>query len=174
MTCHWPPQPDIVDLTVFLLHTGARLGEALSLRWADVDRVNGLICLTATKRARGGATAPVRHVPIHPAVRVLLDRLKGQDSPFAHVRRSNLERRWRQAVTVAGIGQTRIHDLRHTFASHLAMAGTPLPVLSGLLGHASIEMTMRYSHLCPDVTRQSVSALTYSAADLLQKDKKAL
>ena len=48
------------------------------------------------------------------------------------------------------------HTLRHTFASWQAMRGVPLPTLQKLLGHQSIEMTMRYSHLLPDVERKAV------------------
>jgi site-specific recombinase XerD len=48
---------------------------------------------------------------------------------------------------------------RHTFASHLVMRGVPLKAVQELLGHATIEMTMRYSHLSPEVTRDAVKVL---------------
>jgi site-specific recombinase XerD len=51
------------------------------------------------------------------------------------------------------------HTLRHTFASHLVMRGAPIKAVQELLGHATIEMTMRYSHLSPDVRRDAVSLL---------------
>jgi integrase len=51
------------------------------------------------------------------------------------------------------------HVLRHTFASHLAMRGAPLKAIQELLGHATIEMTMRYAHLSPQVGIDAVALL---------------
>jgi len=51
------------------------------------------------------------------------------------------------------------HGLRHTFASHLVMRGASLKAVQELLGHESIEMTLRYSHLTPDVKREAVRLL---------------
>lgn len=51
------------------------------------------------------------------------------------------------------------HTLRHSFASHLVMKGTPLKVVQELLGHATIEMTMRYSHLSPEISENAVKVL---------------
>ena len=53
----------------------------------------------------------------------------------------------------------RFHDLRHTFASHLVMAGTDLKTVQELLGHKSIEMTMRYTHLSPDHKKTAINVL---------------
>ncbi len=59
----------------------------------------------------------------------------------------------------AGIQDFTFHDLRHTFASHLVMAGEDIASVSKLLGHASIHMTMKYSHLYPDHLKNAVSRL---------------
>jgi site-specific recombinase XerD len=66
-------------------------------------------------------------------------------------------------VRAAGIprdaGVIGWHDLRHTYGSHLAMRGVPLRTIQELLGHASIEQTMRYAHLSPEVKRDAVKVL---------------
>ncbi len=59
----------------------------------------------------------------------------------------------------AGIEDFCFHDLRHTFASHLVMAGVPLLTVAELLGHKDIEMTKRYSHLSPYHKAKAVSVL---------------
>jgi site-specific recombinase XerD len=56
------------------------------------------------------------------------------------------------------------HALRHTFASHLVMRGAPVKAVQELLGRASIEMTMRYTHLSPDVRKDAVRLLDRRAA----------
>lgn len=63
------------------------------------------------------------------------------------------------ACRKAGLRQVGWHALRHTFASHLAMRGAPLKAIQELLGHATIQMTMRYAHLSPDVSREAVRLL---------------
>ncbi len=64
-----------------------------------------------------------------------------------------------RACRRAGLRPVGWHTLRHTFASHLVMRGVPLKAVQELLGHATIEMTMRYSHLSPDSRREAVAAL---------------
>ena len=65
---------------------------------------------------------------------------------------------WR-ASKRADLRRVGWHVLRHTFASHLVMRGVALKAVQELLGHASIEMTMRYAHLSPDVRRDAVQVL---------------
>jgi len=63
-----------------------------------------------------------------------------------------------RACKRAGLRPISWHVLRHTFASHLVMRGVPLKTVQELMGHATIEMTMRYAHLSPDVRRNAVQA----------------
>ena len=89
------------------------------------------------------------------------------DADGAPPSQKQLERPLRKAVRAAGIprdsGRIGWHDLRHTYGSHLAMRGVPLRTIQELLGHASIEQTMRYAHLSPEVKRDAVKVLDLPA-----------
>ncbi len=135
-------QADIVRL---LLLTGCRRSEITGLRWSEV-REDGL-ALTDAK------TGP-RTVPLGSGARAILDRQPRTGSPFvfpspcdpARPRSPDLPL-WYRVRREAGIGDVRLHDLRHTMASHAVMNGVPVPVVSRLLGHSSVRMTLRYAHL---------------------------
>jgi integrase len=70
-----------------------------------------------------------------------------------------------KAVKAAGIRDFHWHDLRHTFASRLAMAGVGLRAIQDALGHKSIAMTVRYSHLAPDFLLDVVEKLVPKPAE---------
>ena len=71
----------------------------------------------------------------------------------------NTRRRFEAACRRAGLVDFHFHDLRHTFASWLVMAGVPLPTVSDLMGHKSITMTMRYAHLSPTHRLEAIQSL---------------
>ncbi len=66
---------------------------------------------------------------------------------------------WYNALEASGVQNLHFHDLRHTFASNLVMAGVDIRTVQVLLGHKRIEMTMRYAHLSPAHLREAISAL---------------
>jgi site-specific recombinase XerD len=72
---------------------------------------------------------------------------------------------WR-ACRKAGLRPVQWHACRHTFASHLVMRGVPLKAVQELLGHSTIQMTMRYAHLAPEVTRDAVNLLDQPIASM--------
>ena len=72
---------------------------------------------------------------------------------------TDVKKSFRTAMKKAEIEDFCFHDLRHTFASHLVMAGVPLLTVAELLGHKSIEMTKRYSHLSPNHKATAVRML---------------
>lgn len=155
-----PPQFEVYRLVVFLLNTGARRGEAWRVRWDDIDLENKRVRLWETKKAARGRTAKPRYIPINSA---LQDLFKGMErsGELVFPPDNNLRRKFDRAVELAKIGACRVHDLRHTFASHLAINGVPINTIRELLGHTTITMTLRYAHLCPSVTAQAVEALNF-------------
>ena len=135
-------QADIVRL---LLFTGCRRGEIVGLRWSEV-RGDALVLADAK-------TGP-RRVPLNAPARSILDRQPRGESPFVFPSPFDPSRPrgpelglWYRVRREIGIEDVRLHDLRHTHASHAVMKGVPVPVVSRLLGHSNPRMTLRYAHL---------------------------
>ena len=135
-------QADIIRL---LLLTGCRKSEILNLRWQEldgsvlhlIDGKTGARTVYLNDQARGiierqprGQSALVFPSPRDPSRPV---------SPSLSL--------WYTIRSHAGIRDVRLHDLRHTFASHAVLQGVALPVVSRLLGHARVHMTLRYAHV---------------------------
>ncbi len=156
-------------MVIVALKTGLRLGELLALRWEDVDLPRHLLRVRQSA-ARGIVTTPKsgkgREIPLGDEVLKAFHQQRHLRGPFVFC---NLDgRMWtkneckaplRRAFKAAGLRKVKWHMLRHTFASHLIMRGAPLKALQELLGHATIDMTMRYAHLSPDVPRDTVKLL---------------
>jgi len=141
------------------LNTGMRKGEILGLRWKDIDLKNGLILLEKTKNQER------REIPMNGSLRELFKRLFTQrrlDTDYVFVnpetgnRYYDLKRAFSRALSKAGIKDFRFHDLRHTFASQLVMAGVDIRTVQELLGHKKLSMTMRYSHLSQAHKKEAV------------------
>jgi integrase len=71
----------------------------------------------------------------------------------------DIRKRFHRTLKEASIEGFVFHDLRHTFASHLVMAGVDLMTVKEFLGHKDIKMTLRYAHLAPDYKRDAISRL---------------
>lgn len=141
------------------LNTGMRKEEILSLKWKDLDYRIRTISILDTKNGES------REIPMNDIVyRVLLDIGKNADSPWVFCKKNgerygNVRKAFEGARKRAGIVDFRFHDLRHTFASHLVMAGVDLRTVQELLGHKSFEMTLRYAHLSADHKKAALDTL---------------
>ena len=71
----------------------------------------------------------------------------------------NFRKKFESTVQKAGVQDLRFHDLRHTFASHLVMNGVDIKTVQELLGHGTLTVTMRYSHLAPDHRLRAIKTL---------------
>jgi len=141
------------------LYTGLRKGELLGLTWNAVDLKNRMIRVEKTK------TNERRIIPISEGLfKHLLEmshkNKNGKDFIFSTYKK-NLRRNFEAGLKRAGIEDFRFHDLRHTFASHLVMNAVGLKVVQELLGHKTMAMTMRYSHLSQDHLQDAINRLTY-------------
>jgi integrase len=143
------------DLISFLIYTGCRKGEALNLKWDDVDLQNNVITIRFTK------TRYDKYVPIHSRLKELLIGIEKKDGclyvfNYNGAKLGDFKRSFHTACRNAGLKDLRIHDLRHVFASKMVMGGTPLFTTGKLLGQKTSKMTERYSHLVPETLQKAV------------------
>lgn len=167
-------EPHLKPVLLFALNTGCRKSEILGLTWDRVDLKHGFIHLDKTKSGER------RDIPINATLRAVLKKLvRRVDSPLVFYnpetggRWHDLKRSFGTACRKVKIQDFRFHDLRHTFASQLVMAGVDLTTVSRLLGHASLTMTLRYSHLAPDHLKSAVEVLARLQAPEAKPEKKA-
>jgi len=153
--CKESKNPHLHTIVVLALSTGMRQGEILNLRWSDIDLERGRVILHETKNGER------RLVPLLGHAQELL-KAKDQARRDAKVRRIDTDRLfpgrnpkkpvfirapWMEAVKAAGIDDLKFHDLRHSAASYMLMSGASLGEIAELLGHKTLQMVKRYSHL---------------------------
>ena len=153
--------PSALAIIRLLLLTGCRLGEILTLQWSFIDFERGCLRLPDSK------TGP-KTIHLAPAALDLIAALPRFTSPYVfpagHAGRGRgaghfvgAPRVWRRIRTLAGLAGVRIHDLRHTYASHAIMGGMSLYMAGSLLGHRQPATTARYAHLS-DEPQQAAAA----------------
>lgn len=156
-------QRHLRPILIFALNTGCRKEEILSLRWQNVDLLHGFINITKTKNSEA------RKLPLNEPLREMLSRQVRRIGcefvffdPETGRRFQDVRRSFSTALRKAGITDFHFHDLRHTYASQMVMAGVDLTTVSRLLGHKTLAMTLRYSHLAPQHLSNAVDALAGS------------
>ena len=154
-------QAEIIRL---LLLTGCRRSEIVNVRWSEVHG--------DALRLRDSKVGP-RTVHLGSQARSILARQPRLGTcVFPSMGDSSQPRSaelslWRKVKKQARIEDARLHDLRHTFASHAVMRGVPLPVISRLLGHSETRMTLRYAHVSDRETEAAAERIGSAITALL-------
>lgn len=168
--CKAHPNPQLYPIVVMALATGARQGEIVNLQLHDVDLVTGKTILRDTKNGETRSIPLVAYalevikdqaeyaerlyfdLSTKPNRRYLFPRPDG----MSHV---NFRHAWYQALEASRVADFKFHDLRHSAASYLAMNGASLLEIAAILGHKTLQMVKRYSHLSEDHTRSVVEKM---------------
>lgn len=148
-------------IVLFALSTGARKGEILSLTWNDVDFARMMATFRETKNGETRA--------VHLST-TIIKRLKEEKErrlvPSAYVfpsrdgkKPADIKNAWESAVKIAGFKNVCFHSLRHTAASHLCMEGFSTLEIAAVLGHKTLAMVKRYSHLSISATARALDRL---------------
>ncbi|KAA1175878.1 site-specific integrase [Marinobacter salinexigens] len=158
--------PELKIIVLLALTTGGRRGEISGLRWQDVDLQRKRVTFEDTKNGETRA-APL----VGPALAAMTDWAKVRPlngSAYVFAGRTDktkskpldFEKAWQTALKRAELTDFRFHDLRHTAASYLAMNGAGLRELADILGHKTLAMVQRYSHLTQDHKAAVVERMT--------------
>jgi len=159
--------PQVHDIALISLHTGMRAGEIFALKWQHIDIEHGLIHIADPKSGRS------RKAFMTPTLKAVFQRRSAgePDNVIFKARKGEMITEVSDTFIRAvdklqlneGVDDARhrvtFHTLRHTFASWLAMQGTHILTIKELLGHQSLTMTERYSHLVPDQKRNAVKGI---------------
>jgi integrase len=158
------------EMILTALRTGMRQGELKGLQWSSIDWQNQSIAVCHsrsdyTKELGSPKSGRERHIPMDRDIQWAFLRRKKDNGyvfldedgkPFDHKR---LTRRLANVRREAGTRTIGWHTFRHTFASQLVLKGVPLPAVQLLMGHSTIAMTMRYTHLGSTALRAAIDQL---------------
>jgi len=160
-----PKQAAIASAITLLTLTGCRRGEVLELQWSDVRGLRLLLRDSKTGPRTvwlgNDAAALIETLPQSAKARWLFSvggvALKGKC----------VDNAWTKLRTAAGLADVRLHDLRHTFASHASMRAETLPMIGRLLGHAGVKSTARYARLDDDHLIEAAVSIGDNIAGML-------
>jgi len=149
------------------LHTGMRPSEGAGIRWRHYDLDNHAVELPETKTTQ--RWVPVTAMVIEQVARIRPRRCRPDDYVFlpatasAYIRqRPNRYFRgaFTNAVATIGLEDFTMHDLRHTAASHMLMAGVDIRTIMEIIGHTTLEMLTKYTHLATEHKRTAVETIS--------------
>ena len=166
-----PRSFDLWCQCVLAVYAGLRFGEIAALIWKDIDPGAGIIQIRTPKSGYD------REVYITEPIREMLTELSGGEEKTGLLfpgrsgeGQGRVSPTFNRIVDELGLNLGAVddrqkivfHSLRHTFGSHLAMAGVPITAIKELMGHETLEMTLRYAHLMPNRKREAAAALAES------------
>jgi integrase len=151
---------ELLPIVELALATGAGKSELLNLLWNDV-RVGGGQRVVTFRDTKNGET---RTVPLSSSAEATLTqwasgRIAWQQGRVFQISKTELDKSWRVARDSAGLHDVRFHDLRHSAASYLAMSGASLMDIAAILGHKTLAMVKRYSHLSEQHTTAAIDRM---------------
>jgi len=167
--------PNVHDMALLSLHCGLRAGEIFGLEWGDVDMERGVITIRGTSvkagtRTKSGKTRPA--IMTDAVKEMFAQRVHGQHHDLVFPDRSGkkavqISDSFNRVVSALGFNEgveddrqkVVFHTLRHTFASWLVEQGVDLYTVKELMGHGTLAMTERYSHLDPEKLQRAVKTL---------------
>lgn len=167
---------ELADSVLFACHTGLRIGEQMVLAPLDIDLNTGLVKVSKTwdqderRIMPWTKTRQIRHVPLNAVSRAIVVARMNQQLLFPDLMRiktmatANLQKH----CPGAGVPLIRWHDLRHTFATSLVLRGVPLSVVQKLLGHKTVQTTMRYLHVADADKVSAVEAIAAGVSGVCQ------
>jgi integrase len=156
------------EISTFSLHCGLRAGEIFSLTWGDVDTDRGMMTLRDTKSGKNRTAFMTDEVK-----QILLQKQRGGNDDFVFTDQRHggqikeVSNSFQKIVKELGFNdgvtdprqRVVFHTLRHTYASWLVESGVDLYTVKELLGHSTIALTERYSHLGNDTLQRAVKML---------------
>jgi integrase len=153
--------PSYLPAFLISLHTGMRASEQWRLHWSDINFDGKILSVRKLANTKSGRHIPLNRVAL--AALKTLYKVSGPSGPvFLNSKQTPMlaHREWFDpAVAEAGVKDYTWHKNRHTFASRLAMAGVDIRTIAQLMGHSTIQMSMRYAHLSPDHNQSAVDRL---------------
>ncbi len=169
------PHQTTANIIRLLLLTGARKHEVLTATWDQFDLEKGIW----TKKAHTTKQRKMEHLPLSPAALSILKKIKEEksDSPFlfpGNVKGKPLQdikKSWATISKQADLKDFKIHDIRHTYASHLVSSGLSLSIVGKLLGHTQASTTQRYAHLADEPLREATTLFAEKFNELSNKEK---
>jgi integrase len=167
------PNQTVPTIIRLLLLTGARKHEVLEATWDQFDLDKGVW----TKRAHTTKQKKMEHSPLSPAALDILRKLASgkMDSRFLFPGKVNgtplqdIKKSWATICKQANLQDFTIHDLRHTYASHLVSSGLSLSIVGKLLGHTQASTTQRYAHLADEPLREATTLFSEKLKGLSAK-----
>jgi integrase len=146
----------LYPIVLISITTGARQGEILNLEWSHIDFDNKLACLKETKNGRPRSISLSE--PVLDELRELY-KIRQPLKPLVFASKTafgriDIKKAWQTALRTAGIEKCRAHDMRHTFATMAAAQGASNLELATAMGHRTLQMLQRYTHLDVQVTKK--------------------